>query len=297
MLEEQSPNLHVFTNTHVSRVLKQGDTVTGVVANGKRINSQVVIDAGEYGDTLDQAGADYRIGNGTCTEPNEKACIQSISYVGIMKRYPKGVPEELRFKQPPPGYTPEIAQYFARFITQDGNDHLIDPHYPLSFQSYAAFRGLPDLSNPQNYDGYQRDGHLISRTALIAGNDYPIKGVLSSKFLTDSTYREQATCNAKLLTIQLAYYIQHDLGKSDWSLANDEGYDTAHAQKGCANLTELRPFERQMPPLPYVRESKRLIGTETLTARQYPNWNRSLIKLATGRYVLPAERLKCPWAC
>lgn len=265
MLGQQSDRLQVFTDTRVSQVLKQGDTVTGVVANNRQFSSKVVIDAGEYGDVLAQAGADYRIGNGTCTAPKTDACIQNITYVGIMKQYPEGVPDNLRFKQPPPGYNAKIAAHFARFVTPNGNDHLVKPTNPLSPESYNAYRGLPDLDNPDNYDGRQEGGRLVTRTSLNGGNDYPLGGVLSTKFLTDSGYRQQATCGAKLLTLQMVYYLQHDLGQSTWSLANDEGYNTPYSRRqACPNLKGLEAFEEHLPRIPYVRESRRIIGTQTL---------------------------------
>lgn len=269
MLKQESANLELYTGMRVSKVLRKNTLVTGVVAGTMQFNSKVVIDASEYGDILDWAGADYRIGNGTCIEPKKKACIQDISYVAVIKHYPNGVPDRLKFRRPPPDYTPEVVKHFAAHLTKNGNDHLIDPHYPLSFQSYTAFRGFPDLANSQNYDGYQRDGHSITRTALIMANDYPSNFVLSGKFLTDASFRKESTCKAKLLTLQLIYYIQHDLGQSKWSIADDEGYDTPYAREHhCPLLNGYEAFEYQMAQEPYVRESKRLIGLETLTGNE-----------------------------
>ncbi len=136
----------------------------------------------------------------------------------------------------------------------------------MSFSSYAAYRGLPDTHSSANYDVFQKNGHTITRTTLNLGNDYPVTGNLSSKFLSDPTFRLKSVCEAKQLTLQLMYYIQHDLGESNWSIANDEGYDTSYnQQQHCANLDGYEAFENQMPQEPYVREGYRLIGTETLT--------------------------------
>ena len=79
----------------------------------------------------------------------------------------------------------------------------------------------------------------------------------------------------RLKTLQLLYYIQHTLGKTDWSVANDEGYDTPH------NRAEIEAWLSERPDLvpyrailyhfsiiPYTRESRRIIGLKTLTAHE-----------------------------
>jgi len=277
MLAAQGSNLHLFTSTPVTSVLKHGTAVTGVVAAGKSYHASVVIDADEYGDVLAEAGAAYRLGNSTSDNINPKTCVQDITYTAVMKAYPKGVPSELQFKKPPPGYNQTIASHFKAFLTSNGyesklvkpTDHFMVHKQPDSFKSYAAYRGLPDLSNPKDYTVLQQNGQDITRTSLNLGNDYPMSGTLSVRYISDPAYRQQVACRAKLLTLQLAYYIQHDLHESDWSLANDEGYDTPYNQQGhCSILEGYSAFEDQMPVEPYVREGRRLIGQETLTGDQ-----------------------------
>ena len=261
-------NLHVYTRVTVTKVIKQGSTVVGVVANGTRFDSRVVIDADEYGDVIAQAGAAYRLGNGTSDDPaSPDACVQSATYTAVIRQYPSGVPSQLQFKRPPPGYTPALVKHFASFV----NSKPSLPGHPnsKSFKNFIAYRGIPDLTNPQDYDVFQKNGHTITRTSLNLSNDYPATGVLSTNFVSDNSFRQQSTCNAKLLTIQLLYYIQHDLGESSWSIANDEGYNTAYNQQHrCANLKGYEAFEDQMSQEPYVREARRLVGTETLTGQE-----------------------------
>jgi hypothetical protein len=63
--------------------------------------------------------------------------------------------------------------------------------------------------------------------------------------------------------------VQHDLGETNWSVADDEGYDTSYNQQHhCANLQGYETFEDQMSQEPYVREGRRLIGTQTLTGNE-----------------------------
>jgi hypothetical protein len=269
MLQDAGPNLHVFTQTNVTKVHKQGDIVTGITANNKTISTKVVIDADEYGDILEQAGAEYRLGAGTSAQPDYDSCVQSITYSAVIKYYPDGIPESLKFQSAPPGYSPEIAKHFAAYLQKNGTDNLVTHTLSnMSLQSYTAFRGIPDLSNPNDYNVQQKDGHVITRTSLNLGNDYPLKGDLSIKYITDPSYRTKTTCEAKLLTLQLIYYIQHDMGGT-WSVANDEGYDTAYNKsQHCTQLNGFESFENNLSTIVYTREARRLVGVDTLTGNE-----------------------------
>lgn len=271
MLAGQAHNLQVFTHTSVTGVTKHGNSVTGVTAGQTHYNAKVVIDASEYGDVLAQAGAPFRLGRTATTKPAEAgpSCLQSATYTAIIKKYLKGLPKKLTFKQPPPGYSSERAAQFAKYVTNDGNDHFVTPKTPMSFQSFVAYRGLPDLSNPNDYNVFQPDGHEITRTALNFGNDFPLQGSLKPNIVTDRQARQKQTCQAKLLTLQMMYYIQHDLGQTSWSVADDEGYNTAYnTSHRCPELQGFEAFEDNMPQQLYMREARRVIGTSTLTGQQ-----------------------------
>lgn len=270
MLDNAGSNLQVFTHSNVSSVIKKGNTVTGVVVNGRAITTKVLIDGDEFGDVLAQAGAAYRLGTGTDTNPVPGSCVQAIAYAAVIRYYPDGVPKDLQFKAPPPGYTQQLADYFANFLRNDGGDHFSSHAYTeLSFTSFTAARGLPDLLNKQDYNALQNNGHTITRTVLVGVNDYPLTGGLVVKYVNDPAYREAANCEAKLLTLQLMYYIQHDMHETKWSVANDEGYNTAYNEsQHCAILKGYEAFEDQMPQEPYVREGRRLIGVATLTGNE-----------------------------
>lgn len=270
MLSDAGPNLEIFTGSAVSAVIKKGDTVTGLVVNGHRITTRVVIDGDEYGDILAQAGAEYRLGTGTSDEPDLDSCIQSMVQTAIIKYYPAGVPKALKFTSPPPGYTQELASQFAAAVRTGGADHFVSHTYSqLSFTSFLAARGYPDLSNSSDYNVLQQNGHTITRSALVSVNDFPLTGNLSVRYISDPTYRTQTDCDAKLLTLQFMYYLQHDMHQTNWSIANDEGYNTGYNQgQHCDNLKGFEAFENQMPQEPYVREGRRLVGETTLTGNE-----------------------------
>lgn len=277
MLQAEHSHLDVYTRTRVTSVDKAGNKVTGVETDGGNFASRVVIDAGEYGDVIAQAGASFRLGNGTSESPKPSSCVQTITHAAVIKYYPEGVPSALKFKQAPPGYTPNLVRHFAAFLKKDGydlmpranNSRYIGRKSPMSFTAYTSFRGYPDLSNTKDYNAFEQNGHTITRTSLNLGNDFPRNGTLESSFVSDPSKRTQSSCQAKLLTLQLLYYIQHDLGQSNWSIADDEGYDTDYnKQHHCPDLNGYETFEDNMSQEPYIREGRRLIGAQTLTGNE-----------------------------
>lgn len=276
MLLAESPRLEFFTNTEVTGVIKHGDVVQGVVAGSKRFAAKVVIDATEYGDITDKAGAAYRLGNTTSDKLDPNACLQNITYTAVLKYYPQGVPNNLKVVQTPPYYTENTAKHFSVFLKQGGYDLKPKPdgkhafhQYPLSFQAYVAYRGVPDITNPSDYNALQQNGQLITRTSLNLANDYPSTGELKTKYITDPVTRATDNCKAKLLTLQLIYYIQHDMGQTNWSVANDEGYDTPYnSKRHCHDLNGYEDIEHNMSQEPYVREARRIVGLQTLTGDQ-----------------------------
>jgi len=269
MLATQSDHIKLYTDTQVAQVNKNGNTVTGVeTASNERFNAKVVVDASEYGDVLADAGAAYRLGNGTAAQPNQNACVQKISYPAVIKEYPNGVPKELIASKTPPGYA-GARSHFTKVITKQGFDFFTAKRYPINFASFASYRGLPDLSNTRNYStATSDDGAAVTRTTINLPNDFPISTDLTTTYVTDPKTRANDTCQAKLLTLDFIYYMQHDLGETNWSIANDEGYDTTYntSQNHCAAFNGYTAIEENMPQEPYVREARRLIGIETLTS-------------------------------
>lgn len=250
--------IDLFLEDRVVRVLSEGNTVTGVVTlKGRTLDSKVLIDATEYGDVLPLTPARYRSGRFVGSAA-PKSCTQDITYVMVIRKYPKGVPTELWMKDPPPGYNlwlPKLREEWRK--DGDPTNHSL----PVNFADHNAYRGLPDLANPEDYVTTQ--SQQITRTELNWFNDYP-----SDTSLYDRDTRRKILCAAKLKTLANLYYLQHELGETLWSVANDEGYDTAfnRTQNSCPNIpAEFKAIEANMPPAPYIRESNRLVGEYTLT--------------------------------
>ena len=264
MIREHS-GISVFLQTTITGVIKRGTAVTAVtLSTGEQLDTSALIDATEEGDVLALAGAAYRIGTGTSQQPPPaNACIRDITYTAVIRQYPHGVPAGLTFTKPPPGYSGAIRQAFGAFVQKNGFNFARSHRLPLNFAGQNAYRGLPDLTNPKNYDSVEDAGADVTRTEVNLANDYPA----TLGYIEDPAIRTQTACGAKLRTLQFIYYLQHDLGHKNWSIANDEGYDSGFNVHGdhCALLRGFDQFEKYFPVEPYTRESRRLVGVATLT--------------------------------
>ena len=294
--------LDLFMMTKVDSVIREGSVVKGVItAGGKKFKAKIVINATEYGDVIPKTGTRYRVGNINSDQIDspsfdidaveyQNACIQSITYTAIIKKYPNGIPENLRIKAKPPGYSEEIEQFFKSLVTEKGSSTGGLWHDGVfSWGRHAAYRGMPNRNSdaPDVSAGNKDDWLKISKTGINFANDYPwlkdyIKELfykipddypLSAKYLLDESYRRQINCEGKLRTLQFIYYVQNELNMP-WSVATEEGYDGIYNRKrsDCKNIPDyredLKTIEKYMPVVPYVRESIRMIGLHTLTAKE-----------------------------
>lgn len=270
-------SITLLTKTKVVSVQKTGNQITGVtLSNNQVVSSKILIDATEYGDVIPLTGAGFRVGNGTNTSPNPNACIQDITYTSVMKYYPNGVPSGLKISTPPTGYNADVRARFATIVKDGGKtswNPAITPAYPVNWSVHNTYRGMPNST--------ERTANL-TKTGINWANDYPAplpyidysNGItLNAKYLTDLNYRRQINCEAKLKTYQFMYYVQEakasgGLGESSWAIANDEAYEQSwdpSSPDNCANIPDT--VEMYMPPIPYVRESIRLVGSYTLTGK------------------------------
>lgn len=253
--------LDIYLRHRVDKVLSSGKTVTGVVTqDGTSFHAKVVIDATEYGDVLPLAPVAYRAGDNVSTRPFHPSCVQFITYVAVIKKYPNGVPAGLVMHDPPPGYDNAYVQRMRQVLVSDGNS--ATRSVPVSFTGLIAYRAIPDSSNPNNYSA--STPFEITKTSLDWFNDAP-----ANTDIFDRQKRQAIVCAAKLKTLRLLYYVQHELKESQWSVANDEGYDTPYNREdnSCSNIpSEFKEIEHNFPVLPYIRESQRLVGIYTLTS-------------------------------
>ena len=262
--------LDLALRTRVTKVARNGDTVTGVeiesVTDAGReshaIASKVLVDATEWGDVIPLTGARYRVGNCTSDAIDRTRRVQDNTWTAVVRQYPQGVPAELVIKQAPPGYTPAVEAAFVRTLA-DG-DKIDIKAKPWSWATFIGYRGMPDSSR-------SGDSPPITRTHLNYNNDYHS----TVAEIEDPAVREATNREMRLKTLHLLYYIQHTLGKTDWSVANDEGFDSAYnraeVDRWLAERPDLAPYRAifyHFSVMPYTRESRRIIGLHTLCARE-----------------------------
>lgn len=243
-----------------------------VKVDGKEVllSAKVFIDATEYGDFIALSGARYRSGNAISPVIDKNAIIQDITYPVVIKQYKGGLPPELKVQGAPPGYTDHLFK-FRMTIRKNGSTWPGD--YPFSPVVHNAYRAIPDPSNNAIIDGGKPETWTsITKTVINWANDYPGQNGsspnLSVDFLESPNFRALATREAMLKTLAFLYYMQTELGMSDWSVDNRQGYGGWFSTDWTdwAEFPEkYRPILSLFPPFPYVRESRRLVGIQTMT--------------------------------
>lgn len=269
MLKEES-KLTVLTQTSVTLVFTDHQTVTGITTTqGKTIHCKILIDATECGDIIPLTPARYRVGNSTNEDINQDACIQDITYPAVIEKYPGGAPEELVIDDPPPNYEKYLEQFTATVNHKGYNwyqntcgeagDQPCWGNYPVNWLTHHAYRGLPNSRDPNNYAASYPSAEEITKTVINWANDLPVK----VSYLEDRSQREIDNRKARLKTISFLYYLQQQLG-SEWAvtdhLTNLAKEELSHS------APDFRELVIRMPPFPYVRESRRIIPLQTLTA-------------------------------
>lgn len=280
--------------------LKVNSVIVQTPQGKLNITCKILIDATEYGDVLPLARAEYRAGNSVSPSINQKAMIQDITWTAIMKHYPNGVPKRLRPKDPLPGY--DLAKLnYQEYVTKDGGTFkgTYPVEQPVNFATHNAYRGLPDSFSTMNFSSESGEWDNCTKTSVNWGNDYPGQSKWGEKFglpveyLENKDLRRRVERDALIKSLHFVYYVQNELGE-DWSVDEDEYGELPEAAKSLP--PEWQEVARHMPPIPYVRESRRIVGERTLTSEElyknslsYHRGNKSAEfpnAIAVGRYSL-----------
>ena len=136
---------------------------------------------------------------------------------------------------------------------------------------------MPDISNPASplIDcGRPETWPLITRSAVNWANDYPHhRGGLDgmpARYLEDKEYRREADREAMAKTLCFLFYMQNELGMADWSVDDRQGYGGWFGndwREWDEMPDDFEPILRHFPPFPYIRESRRIAGVETMTVK------------------------------
>ncbi len=237
------------------------------------LRAKVFIDATEHGDFLAGAGARYRVGNSLSPRIAPEANVQDITYVTVVRRYPGGLPDALRLPGPPPQYEAYVDK-FRSVVTVDGDTW--PGKYPFDIPSHNAYRAVPDPEGEMAADIVGDDAatwRFITKTCVNWANDHPgnpgdVPG-LSVRYIEDPAYRKQVERAAMHKTLCFLWYMQSELGMTDWSVDDTQGYGGwfSNDWQGADDpllSPEFAPVLRLFPPFPYVREGRRIVGVEVL---------------------------------
>ena len=271
--------LEFLMNSEITAVIKTKNAVSSVTvktpSGNRNYSCKILIDATEYGDMLPLTKTPYRAGNSVSKFLNPDAMIQDITWVAVLRKYPGGIPGYLKPETPLPGY--ELAKRnYESFVSADGYNfkNTYPVMTPVNFITHNAYRGLPDSSNPYDYDADRDNRVFITKTCLNWGNDYPgtygwVNGKrgLPVSYLEDRNLRLQVEREALIKTLHFIYYIQNELGEP-WSVADDEYANRILPEAARTLPREWQEIARRMPVIPYIRESRRIIGAHTLTSQE-----------------------------
>lgn len=297
---QDKKSLDLLLYTTVTRILKENDCVIGVeittrhhkVVKTQTVLSKIVVDATEWGDLLPLAGARYRVGNCTSDLLSMKPRTQGLTWTATLKHYSEGVPPDLRMEIPPPNYAKALRCFQKNLYIGGAEEFGKSP--PWSWQRFIGYRAMPNSL-------YPKKNQTITRTQLNFNND-----MHTTVEDTENLNKRQRTCRAALnKTLNLIYYIQTELEKSDWSIANDQGYDTPYQRAQIdaliSHYPQFKPYYRilyHFSVMPYVRESRRMIGLHTLTAREIERCPHHPIQfphtIALGDYFIDLHGTKQP---
>lgn len=273
----ETGNISLFMKTRVTEAKLKDGVVKAALADKEgeklELRAKIFIDATEAGDFIPLTGARYRAGHGDSSTEID-GVIQDITYVAVVRRYPEGVPEELRFTHRPPGYE-KYAPHFREVIAVGGDGW--PGEAPFNPNVFKAYRGMPDISNPASplIDGGRPETWpLITRSAVNWANDYPERqdghAGMPARYLEDKEYRREMDREAMAKTLCFLFYMQNELGLADWSVDDRQGYGGWFGN-GWREWKEMPPeFEtilKHFPPFPYIRESRRIAGVETMTVK------------------------------
>lgn len=234
------------------------------------ITGKLVIDATEDGSILRMSQMEHRLGNAVFQrqqynhEAMHELAIQDITQTAMIRMYKPGtMPPELRLTEAPEGYEIALPVILNGYPQGPGNGRKGEPN------GFAGYRAAPDLCG-ENYSG--SEWRSITRTSLNFMNDQPVTAAM----YLDDAQRVKFERQAMLRTLAIIYYLQNDLGL-EWSVVTDEGFAEGPTSRDPRVIAGLpREIVRHFPPQPYIRESPRIIGRDTITGKSiYRRANRT----------------------
>jgi hypothetical protein len=207
----------------------------------------VFLDATEYGDGLALAGLPYYLGRESRDQRGEPAAppepddkMQDLTYVATLRKHPgasDASPAGGAARKAERAYWQEhfrcsVLEDCALPEDADYRARLgYEPHPWEKFITYSELP-TPDGRPPKYMLNWPHHA-----------NDFPV----TPAFFEDRHYRRRHLSAAKLHTLQYVQYMQAELGHPEWQIDED-----------------TYPTRDHLPPLPYIRESRRLINDDIM---------------------------------
>ncbi|MCH8524560.1 MAG: FAD-dependent oxidoreductase [Balneolales bacterium] len=222
----------------ITEVLREGERVTGAIFVGEdgrklEVKATVTIASDEYGDALALSGAEYRYGWETRADFGDEFApetgnrlIQDLTYVAILRDF--GPDADMTIDRPE-GYDPSVFDCTCRELCSDPEREVV-PCGPESGEELYMF----------NYGELPNNHFMINWP--IMGNDFFID-ILSMSH----EERQIALEEAKQFTLKWIYHVQTAGGYRNMGIAED-----------------VFPTEDHFPLIPYIRESRRVVGMRTM---------------------------------
>jgi len=273
-VREQGGVLDVAVRSRVVEVHKQGQQVTGVTVRRWNLDAQperqltcrLLVDATEYGDVIPLTGAPYRVGNTRSDQFNPDAPLQSHSYNLVFREYPDGIPEALRMTVPPPNYESERKRFDRGQINGDWHFH----KGARNIRILMAWRGAADTHSPIT-------GRLSEQRHTAASTNWSNNYRVTAADVESPEKRDALERVGIYRMLSALYYLQNEMGLN-WSIAAEQGYDTPYNQLMMVRRgidPSVMELARHLCQVPYVRESRRIIGVETLVANDLTRWEKA----------------------
>jgi FAD dependent oxidoreductase len=231
------PSLRMLLRHRLVDVIVEDGRVRGAMledlATGRhvKVRAKVVVDGTDLGDVLARAGAAFDLGLEADSVSAEDAgiaassdIVQDLTWCAILKDYGPGIDRTI---PRPEGYDPAEFDCSSTGYCKDPTRE----KPTVNAQKMLDYARLPGRKYLINWPGYGNDTYLN----VVGLNDVA---------------RNRALEAAKARTLRFVYFIQHELGFRNLSLADDE-----------------YPTEDRLPFIPYHREGRRLHGVVRFTSR------------------------------
>jgi hypothetical protein len=224
-LVDAEPNITLWMETRVARVLRRGNRILGVeTADGRTARAPVTIEATEFGDLLRLGDVPHRFGREGRDQTGESSAppvadgiVQDSTYCLTLRDHGAGAD----FTTPaPPGYDAAKYDGSVREVASDPNT---DAHTVHTWESMITYGRLP--------------GNLCMINWPIHGNDF-----FAPELITGPPEERPAVYRRmKDHALGFLHYIQTVAGHPEFAIAEGE-----------------YPTPDGLPLCPYIRESRRI---------------------------------------